>query len=104
MTEEIGGKDNHGRRAFLATAASAFAFGMPLASHADDETFHRIDYPVAGKCGQAEVPENAVFFVKTFGGFTEGSCAVEGYTVAEGTANGTGEKDKQRTYNIYGKE
>ena len=66
---------------------------------------HKVDYPVPGKCGQADgVPDNAVFFVKTFGGFTDGACAVEGYTVNQGTAKGTGDKDKERVYAIYGKE
>ena len=74
---------------------------MPSVALAD--TLHKIDYPIEGKCGQAEVPENAVFFVKQFGGFTDGSCATEGYTVEDGTANGTGEKDKERTYEIYTK-
>ena len=55
-------------------------------------------------CGEADVPEKGVFFVKTLGGFSEGSCAESGYTVSEGTANGTGEKDKDKTYDIYSKE
>lgn len=68
-------------------------------------TLHKLNYPVDGKCGQADgVPEKAVFFVKTLGGFQDGSCATDGYTVAAGTAQGTGEKDQQRVYAIYGKQ
>ena len=96
------------RRTFLATVAAStatLALGMPSIGLADDsEPLHKVDYPVAGKCGQADgVPENAVFFVKNFGGFKDGSCATEGFTVQEGTAKGTGEKDKERTYTIYSK-
>jgi hypothetical protein len=90
-----------GRREFLTATVGAALFGMPTVSLAD--TLHRVDYPIPGKCGQAEVPENAAFFVKQFGGFKEGSCAVEGYEADEGTAKGTGEKDKERDYTIYGK-
>ena len=50
------------------------------------------------------MPEKGVFFVKTLGGFSEGSCAESGYTVKQGTANGTGEKDKEKVYDIYSKE
>jgi hypothetical protein len=47
--------------------------------------------------------KKGAFFAKTFGGLADGSCATAGYTKDEGTTNGTGEKDKQRTYSIYGK-
>ena len=90
-----------GRRAFFAAAAATLAMGVPSFALAD--TLHKMDYPVAGKCGQAEIPDNVVFIVKQLGGFQDGSCAVEGYTVEEGTAKGTGEKDKERDYSIYGK-
>ena len=100
------------RRVFLATmattAVASTLAGIPSIGRADDavstEPLHKVDYPVPGKCGQADgVPENAVFFVKNFGGFKDGSCATEGFTVQEGTAQGTGDKDKQRTYTIYSK-
>jgi uncharacterized low-complexity protein len=83
-------------------------FAPSLAALADEEdeattTLHILDYPIQGKCGEAKVPENGVFFAKTFGSLVEGSCPAEGYTNDEGEASGTGEKDKKRTYNIYGK-
>lgn len=107
------------RRIFCWTAAAvgmASIAAVPwtaLAAAADDDDnavaapppLHKVDYPIAGKCGQADgVPESAVFFVKQFGGFRDGACATEGYAVADGTANGTGDKDKERVYHIYAKE
>eukprot|EP00977_Amphora_coffeiformis_P023430 scaffold13351_cov200-Amphora_coffeaeformis.AAC.11 len=123
MQEQLNaeGEDSHqpDRRGFLAprrgfltatvaTAVAATLAGIPSIGWADDaastEPLHKLDYPVPGKCGQADgVPENAVFFVKNLGGFKDGSCATEGFTVQEGTAQGTGDKDKQRTYSIYSK-
>ena len=50
------------------------------------------------------MPDKAIPFVKAFGGFSDGSCASAGYTEKEGEQNGTGDKDKDRTYTIYGKE
>lgn len=98
-----------GRRALLGAVMSACTvFAPSLGALADDEdesntTLHIVDYPVQGKCGEAQVPEKGVFFAKTFGGLVEGSCSADGYTSDEGTANGTGDKDKKRTYSIYGK-
>ena len=63
-----------------------------------------MNYPKEGLCGEAMVPEKGVPFVKAFAGFSDGSCASAGYTKSEGTASGTGEKDKERTYSLYGKE
>ena len=95
------------RRSLLTTTATTTVFAIlgvqPQSCFASDP-LHKVDYPVKGKCGQADnVPDNAVFFVKNMGGFKDGSCATEGYDVNEGTANGTGEKDKERQYTIYGK-
>lgn len=110
---DMAGDDINERRDFLAAtfaAVSTTLFVPPVAMADDDSggggitTLHILDYPVQGKCGQAAVPEKGVFFAKTFGKLVDGSCATEGYTNEEGTANGTGEKDKERTYNIYGKE
>merc|ERR1712232_84039 len=86
------------RRAVLG-ALPIFAATPALA----DETLHKIDYPKSGACGEATVPDKAAYFVKTFGGFSSGSCASEGYTVKEGTEKGTGEKDSDREYTIYSK-
>ena len=95
--------EDSGRRGFLAMATSSLILaGSPSVVLAD--LLHKVDYPTAGKCGQADVPEKAMFFVKNLGGFQDGACDVEGYTKEEGTANGTGEKDKERTYSVYGKE
>uniref|UniRef100_A0A7S3DNV8 Uncharacterized protein n=1 Tax=Entomoneis paludosa TaxID=265537 RepID=A0A7S3DNV8_9STRA len=100
-----------GRRAMLqsiltGSVAASFVLGdNALADEGEGEgsTFHKLDYPVAGKCGQANnVPDKAAFFIRQFGGFSDGACAVDGYSSAEGTANGTGEKDSQRVYAIYG--
>ncbi|CAB9500029.1 expressed unknown protein [Seminavis robusta] len=91
------------RRDFLAAASLLL---WPTTAFADDDataTIHKVDYPVDGKCGQADVPEKVVGLVKTFGGFKDGSCSTEGYTAAQGTASGTGEKDSKRTYDIYEK-
>ena len=74
----------------------------PLAAHAD-EVLHIIDYPKKGSCGEALIPEKGIPFVKAFGGFSDGDCASAGYTTKEGEQNGTGEKDKDRTYQIFGK-
>ena len=41
--------------------------------------------------------------MKAFGGLESGSCASAGYSVKEGEENGTGERDKDRTYTVYGK-
>ena len=49
------------------------------------------------------VPDKGVPFVKAFGGFSDGTCAAAGFPTKEGTAPGTGEKDKERSYDIYGK-
>ena len=97
------------RRDFLATATlslgSIFFPSLPAFADGDDSstTLHILNYPIDGKCGEAQVPEAGVFFAKTFGKLEDGSCAAEGYTVDEGTANGTGEKDSKRTYSIYSK-
>ena len=100
------------RRAFLiqaAVAALPFVAGMavPPKALADDgdgkATVHKVDYPIVGKCGQAAVPEKVVPIVKSFYGFQEGACQVDGYAVDQGTAKGTGDKDKERDYAIYGK-
>ena len=105
-TEGTGDVD--GRRKFLDGVAAAIfvgagTLGLPETAIASDP-FHKVDYPIQGKCGQADnVPENAVFFVKKFGGFQDGGCATEGYDVEEGKEKGTGEKDKEREYTIYGK-
>ena len=109
MQEEV---VNQQRRALLLSAASLAVF-FPLSALADDQekdaststtVLHIVDYPKSGSCGQANVPSNGVFFAKKFGGLVDGSCATEGFSVAEGTANGIKEKDQQRTYEIYGKE
>jgi len=108
------------RRDFLAgggaaaAAALSFLFVSPSLALADDDndddddedapkatTVHKIDYPIAGKCGEASVPEKVAPLVKTFGGFKDGACKVDGFATADGTANGTGEKDKERTYSIF---
>lgn len=105
------------RRGFLksgAAAAAVVAFGsISPAALADDSsggddsapktTLHIVDYPVQGSCGEGDVPAAGVFFAKNLGGMSDGSCASVGYTVPQGTAQGTGDKDKQRTFNIYGK-
>lgn len=91
------------RRAFLAGVAAAVALpGMALAD--GTTTLHIVDYPKKGACGQANVPEAGVFFAKKLGSMVEGACAVDGYTVSQGTAPGIKEKDQKRTYEIYGKE
>ena len=77
---------------------------IPLAATADDEVLHVIDYPEKGKCGEALVPEKGVPFVKMFGGFGEGSCKDAGYPDKIGEAKGTGDKDEDRTYEIYAKD
>ena len=101
---DVGATSSMRRKLF--TTSTMLVLGLasqPDISFATDP-LHKVDYPVEGKCGQADnVPENAVFFVKNFGGFKDGSCATEGYNVNEGTAKGTGEKDKEREYTIYGK-
>ena len=74
----------------------------PLMAQAD-EVLHIIGYPKQGSCGEALVPDKAIPFVKAFGGFSDGSCASVGYETEEGTQNGTGDKDKERAYTIYGK-
>ena len=74
----------------------------PLAAQAD-EVLHIVDYPKKGSCGEALIPDKGVPFVKAFGGFSSGDCASVGYTEKEGEENGTGEKDKERTYTIYGR-
>ena len=91
------------RRAVLAALPAVM---LPLnAAHAGDFVpLHRVDYPVEGKCGEADVPEKGVPFVKAFGGFSDGTCAAAGYPVPAGTANGNGEKDKDRTFDLYEKE
>lgn len=108
-TSSDSNETNHqGRRDFFAAASMSCVLPFFLPSQpafADDEgtTLHILNYPIEGKCGEAKVPENGVFFAKTFGKLEDGSCAAEGYTVDEGTTNGTGEKDQKRIYNIYGK-
>lgn len=114
-SEEENISANQQRRALLLSVASVALFA-PLNVWADDEeekepapasavVLHIVDYPKSGSCGQAnDVPSNGVFFAKKFGGLVDGSCATEGYSIAEGTANGLNEKDQQRTYEIYGKE
>ena len=107
MATNGGGNDIGERRDFLTTAlattAVIFSPSMAMADEDSTTTLHILDYPVQGNCGEAKVSEKGVFFAKTFGKLVDGSCATEGYTNAEGSANGTGEKDSQRTYDIYGK-
>lgn len=93
------------RRQLVAAAAAVLISPVSKAWAADGEkTLHIVDYPIKGKCGQAEVPEAGVFFAKNLGGMVEGSCVTDGYTTKEGTASGITDKDKQRTFYIYGKE
>ena len=75
---------------------------MPLSAVAD-EILHVVDYPKQGFCGEALVPDKGVPFVKAFGGLSSGTCESVGYPNREGTANGTGDKDSDREYTIYGK-
>jgi len=86
------------RRAFLA----ALPLAVPLAAAAD-EVFHFMDYPKAGLCGEALIPDTAIPFVK-MAGYSSGSCASIGYTKPAGSATGTGDRDKDKTYDLYGKE
>ena len=114
-----GNEQHKDRRAFLkstvgfaAAATAGIISGMSvdptIAVAADDDaaktTLHIVDYPVKGSCGEGKVPEAGVFFAKNLGGMVDGSCASVGYSVPQGTAQGTGDKDKQRTFDIYGKE
>ncbi len=91
------------RRAILSSAAAATLLGLPVVATAADSVLHIVDYPKKGACGEALVPEKGVPFVKTFGGMSDGGCAAAGYPNKEGSANGTGDKDKDRTYDIYTK-
>lgn len=75
-------------------------FATPLTAKAD-EVLHIFDYPKPGACGEALIPDKAVPFVKAFGGFSGGSCASAGFGTKDGTANGTGDKDKDREYDVY---
>ena len=68
-----------------------------------DELLYILDYPKQGSCGEALIPDAGIPFVKAFGGLESGSCASAGYSVKEGEENGTGERDKDRTYTVYGK-
>ena len=86
------------RRATFAAVGAVVA--KPLAAKAD-EILHIVDYPKPGACGEAMIPDKAVPFVKAFGGFSDGSCVSAGYETRDGTAKGTGEKDKDREYDIY---
>ena len=86
------------RRALVAAAVVAGA--APHRARAD-EVLHIIDYPVKGACGEALVPDKGVPFAKAFGGLSEGSCASEGYATQQGSAPGTKDKDKDRSYSIY---
>jgi hypothetical protein len=103
------------RRDFFKTTAGAL-FMFPWSATAEDgtadtssssvvtistSTIHKLNYPVVGKCGQANVPTSVVGLVKTFGGFQDGTCAMEGFAEPQGTALGTGDKDQQRTYSIF---
>ena len=88
------------RRAVLASLPLVIA--APRTAVAD-EVLHIIDYPQKGACGEALVPDAGVPFVKAFGGFSDGTCAAAGYPNKEGTASGTGDKDKDREYTIYSK-
>ena len=93
------------RRAILAAVLTSVA--APLVAGAGDDaptTLHIVNYPKEGSCGQADVPPTGVFFAKNLGGMVEGPCSKDGYTVPEGTASGIRDKDKERTYEIYGKE
>ena len=92
------------RRALLLALPAVAALPHGSAHAGEFVPLHRVDYPKQGMCGEADVPEKGVFFVKTLGGFSEGTCAAAGYTVKEGTANGTGEKDKEKTYDLYSKK
>ena len=74
----------------------------PLCARSD-EVLHILDYPKQGSCGEALIPDAGIPFVKAFGGLESGSCASAGYSVKEGEENGTGERDKDRTYTVYGK-
>ena len=91
------------RRAILTTVLPATLFA-PLSASVEDQVLHIMNYPKQGLCGEALVPEKAAPFVRAFGGFSDGSCAAFGYTVKEGSANGTGDKDKERSYDLYSKE
>lgn len=94
------------RREYFVATTTALLFPWPaMAEDADTSvvTVHKLNYPVAGKCGQANVPASVVGLVKTFGGFQDGTCATEGFSEPQGTSFGTGDKDQQRTYSIYAK-
>lgn len=101
--------ESHERRAVLTAAATALlTTTAPMAAVAGDDTasttLHIVGYPKEGQCGQADVPSAGVFFAKNLGGMIDGPCSKDGYAVPEGTANGIKEKDKERIYEIYGKE
>ena len=85
------------RRAVLEAASRR------TATRPEDEILHVVDYPKQGFCGEALVPDKGVPFVKAFGGLSSGTCESAGYPNREGTANGTGDKDSDREYTIYGK-
>jgi hypothetical protein len=101
-----GQHEGPGRQRSAILTAAVTALVAPLAAMADDPptTLHIVDYPKQGSCGQADVPPAGVFFAKNLGGMVDGPCSREGYTVPQGTENGIKEKDKQREYQIYGKE
>lgn len=69
-------------------------------------TLHIMDYPREGACGEMRVPKKVAFLAKMFGrgGYVDGCCSLEGYTVEEGTLQGTRKRDKDKTYTIYGRE
>jgi hypothetical protein len=110
-TSTVGsGKDDKGqtlpflspRRDFAVTIiALLFPWSSAMAEDADVVTVHKLNYPMEGKCGQANVPASVVGLVKTLGGFQDGTCATEGFSEPQGTAPGTRDRDQQRTYSIY---
>ena len=48
-------------------------------------TIHKLNYPQAGDCGQFDMPSKEAHFPVTFGGFKNGNCATDGFTIADGT-------------------
>ena len=63
----------------------------PPPSDEDSVMLWKLDYPAGqeGKCAQYESPAELAFFPITFGGFAEGVCADQGYTVPAGTETAT---------------
>lgn len=91
---------------FVAGLASLGLAPSMAQAEGDDAntTLHIVDYPTPGLCGETKTTEKKAYFAKTFGGLKDGACAVEGYTKAEGSANGTNDKDQDKLYSLFGKE